>query len=159
MPAVDAEPAHESPACVALAQLILESYAAVLGTSLLPMSGSALDRARALYDAPRVVLAHGTGPDPCFDYGNRQAQRLFELTWSELLALPSRLSAESVDQAERQRLLDRVAARGYIDDYTGVRVSRSGRRFRIVNATVWNLIDTSGEHRGQAATFAEWTPL
>lgn len=150
---------HESPDAVARAQLILESYTRVVGKSLLPGAGAPLERARQLYEAPRVVLAHGTSADPCFDYGNRLAQELFELSWSELLALPSRLSAETVDQSERQRLLDAVSSRGFIDDYAGVRVSKSGRRFRIRNATVWNLIDEAGERRGQAATFAEWTPL
>lgn len=149
----------QSPATLALARLILESHERVVGTSLLPGAGNSLEDARALYDAPRVVLAHGLGHDPCFEYGNRLALELFELDWAQLLAMPSRLSAESVDRAERQRLLDAVSARGYIDDYAGVRVSRSGRRFRITRATVWNLIDATGERRGQAATFAEWIPL
>ena len=53
-------------------------------------------------------------------------------------------------------LLARVAAHGYIDDYAGVRVSRTGRRFGIEGATVWNLIDGEGRHQGQAATCAVW---
>lgn len=159
MSAGSVEPSPESPPKLQLARLILESHERVVGKSLLPVSGSPLERARALYDAPRVVLAHGVGADPCFDYGNRLAQELFELGWAQLLALPSRLSAESIDQAERQRLLDAVSSRGYIDDYAGVRISSSGRRFRIARATVWNLIDAAGERHGQAATFAEWTPL
>ena len=161
-PAMSAGPldaAPESPPIVELAALILDSYARVVGKSLLDAGASPLERARALNAAPRVVLAHGTGDDPRFEYGNRQALQLFELSWAQLLAMPSRLSAESVDRAERQRLLDAVATRGYIDDYAGVRVSRSGRRFRIARATVWNLIDGAGERRSQAATFAEWTPL
>lgn len=149
----------ESPRTLALAQLILDSHERVVGKRLLSVAQDPLERARALYEAPRVVLAHGLGSDPCFDYGNRLAQQLFELSFGELLTLPSRLSAEMVDQAERQRLLDAVSARGFIDDYAGVRISSSGRRFRITRATVWNLIDATGERRGQAATFAEWTPL
>jgi len=150
---------HESPAAVARAELILDSYARLVGRPLLSAPPTPLERARALYEAPQVVLAHGVGPDPCFDYGNRRAQELFEVSWSELLALPSRLSAERVDQAERQRLLDAVAARGYIDDYSGLRISSTGRRFRISDATVWNLIDAAGERHGQAAAFASFTPL
>ena len=159
MSRLDAEPAHESRGALSRANLIVDSYARVVGKTLLPEGGTLLVRARALYEEPFVVLAHGLGPDPCFDYGNRTAQRLFELEWSELLLLPSRLSAETPDRAERQRLLNAVSARGYIDDYSGIRVSRSGRRFRITNATVWNLVDEGGELRGQAATFAQWTPL
>jgi predicted DNA-binding protein (UPF0251 family) len=55
-------------------------------------------------------------------------------------------------------LLERVAAQGFIDDYTGVRIAKSGRRFRIQRATVWNLVDSSGRRVGQAATFADWVP-
>jgi hypothetical protein len=40
-----------------------------------------------------------------------------------------------------------------------VRVSASGRRFRISGATVWNLVDEQGWRRGQAAAFAEWQYL
>jgi hypothetical protein len=46
-----------------------------------------------------------------------------------------------------------------VDDYSGVRVSKSGRRFRIERAIVWNLTDAAGTHCGQAASFDRWTPL
>ena len=50
-------------------------------------------------------------------------------------------------------------ARGYIDDYSGVRISRTGRRFLIERATVWNLTDDRDQLCGQAATFHEWRYL
>jgi hypothetical protein len=53
-------------------------------------------------------------------------------------------------------LLEQVATRGYIDDYSGVRISKSGRRFRILRATVWNVHDRLGRPLGQAATFTDW---
>jgi hypothetical protein len=104
-----------------------------------------------------VIVAHGSGPDPVFFYGNPAALRLFEATFAQFTAMPSRLSAEPVLREERERLLARVRAHGFIDDYSGVRVSLSGRRFRIARATVWNLADATGEVHGQAATFTEWT--
>jgi hypothetical protein len=115
--------------------------------------------AEALWSAPRVVLAHGLGPDPRFFYGDRLALELFDVTPQQLLQMPSRLSAESDDRAERARLLDQVNRCGVIEDYAGVRVSSTGRRFRIAQATVWNLIDAAGELHGQAATFDQWTRL
>jgi len=148
-----------SPASLAQARLILESHRQVVGRELLAVCGDDSERASALYHADLVVLSHGLGPDPRFNYGNRLAQQLFELSWDELVALPSRLSAEPVNREERQRLLDTVSARGYIDDYAGVRISKSGRRFRITGATVWTLVDEAGVVRGQAAAFANWTPL
>ncbi len=71
--------------------------------------------------------------------------------------LPSRLSAEPLLREERARLLERVTRDGLIEDYAGVRIASTGRRFRISNASVWNLIDETGEAVGQAAAFAEWT--
>jgi hypothetical protein len=53
-------------------------------------------------------------------------------------------------------LLEAVTRHGFIDDYRGVRVSQSGRRFLIENATVWNLLDEAGAPYGQAATFSVW---
>jgi MEKHLA domain len=144
---------------MARACLILDSHERVVGRPLLSVRGSDEARARALYEANVVVLAHGVEPDPIFDYGNLLAQQLFEFPWEELVRLPSRLSAEPMNREERQRLLDAVAQRGFIDDYAGVRISKSGKRFRIAGATVWNLLDAEGARRGQAATFSSWTPV
>lgn len=138
------------------AALLIRSYRHWTGRDLLPPSP---DPALALYEAPFVVLAHDTAPDPCFTYANLTAQRLFEMPWGKIVDLPSRYSAEAPARAERERLLARVAAHGFIDDYAGVRVAASGKRFQVRNATVWNLIGEAGEVVGQAACFAEWTPL
>ena len=140
------------------AALILASHQRLTGRALLP-SATAVEDGYRLYHAPLVVLAHAAAPDPVFFYANRAAQTLFEMDWDAMVALPSRLSAEPLARAERQRLLDRVAAQGYIDDYTGIRIARSGKRFLIERATVWNLIGAAGQVVGQAAAFADWTPL
>jgi hypothetical protein len=138
------------------ARLLCDSYRRLTGRDLLPDGD---DLARRLFEAPFAVLSHGGGHDPLFTYGNRVALALFELTWAKLLAMPSRLSAEPLEQAERARLLARVAEHGFIDDYAGVRISRTGQRFRIEAATVWTLTDAAGLSRGQAATFNRWSPL
>lgn len=140
-----------------LVACLLESHRRLTGRPLLVATGddSREAAARRLYDAPCVVLAHDAATDPRFTYANRAAQRLFEMPWSEIVGLPSRLSAEAPAREERQRLLEQVAARGYIDDYCGVRVSKSGRRFRILRATVWNVHDGLGRPLGQAATFTD----
>ncbi len=135
---------------------LLESYRHWTGRYLLTPAPAPGETARRLYHAPFAVLSHGPGEDPCFDYGNLRAQELFELPWDELVRLPSRRSAEPVDQASRAELLARVARDGYIDDYSGVRVSASGRRFRIEQAVVWNLLDEDGRICGQAASFSKW---
>ncbi len=140
---------------------LLASHLELTGQPLLAgePGESDTDLARRLYEAPFVVLAHHEQPDPCFNYANLAAQQLFERTWDEFIGLPSRLSAEAPERGERERLLARVASHGFIDDYSGVRISSSGRRFRILRATVWNVNDTSGRHIGQAASFSEWVPV
>ncbi len=58
---------------------------------------------------------------------------------------------------ERAKLsLEAVTRHGFIDNYAGIRISKSGRRFEIFRATVWNLVSKAGEPCGQAATFSEW---
>jgi hypothetical protein len=115
------------------------------------------EAARFAFRARFVLVSHDTTPDPIFTYGNEIALALFGLTWEEFTALPSRLSAGPVSREERARSLEQATARGFIEDYQGLRIARGGRRFRIEQATVWNLIDLSGLIRGQAATFAHWT--
>jgi hypothetical protein len=112
-----------------------------------------------LYEAPFAVVAHDTCADPIFAYANRMAQNAFEMNWAEITSIPSRQSAEPVLQDERQSLLQRVHQFGYIDDYSGIRISKTGKRFWIRNATVWNLIDTNGARVGQAARFDHWDYL
>jgi len=114
------------------------------------------EQARRLFYAPFVLLSHNTAPDPILNYANRAALTLFELTWEELVNLPSRKTAEPSEQEERERLLAMVSRQGYIDDYRGVRVAKSGRRFFIHQATVWNLLDDNGIFYGQAAMFRHW---
>ncbi len=114
---------------------------------------------QACWSAPRVIVAHGTEADPVFFYGNALALERFELDFTAFTRLPSRYSAEPLLREERDALLARVHARGFIDDYAGVRVSASGRRFRIERAVVWDVHDESGQRHGQAATFEHWVPL
>ncbi len=142
----------------ASATFILASHRLLTGQALLSISDKD-DAGRALYDASLVVLAHDVASDPVFFYANRKAQQLFEMSWDEMVSLPSRHSAESPARSKRQRLLDQVARQGYIDDYSGIRVSKTGKRFLIERASVWNLMDAAGQVVGQAAAFATWIPL
>jgi len=133
--------------------LLTDSYARLVGKPFVPPGKDA----DWLYrDAPFVVLAHSTEQDPKFIYANTAAQACFEYSWEEFTSLPSRLSAESPDQAERQALLDEVARNGFLSGYRGLRVAKSGRRFIIEDGVVWELIDRQGMRHGQAATFLSW---
>ena len=123
---------------------------------LLPGSFSAMELAEKIFHAPFVLVSHGTAADPVLNYGNAPALALWEMSWAELTCTPSRFTAEVPNREERARLLAAVTANGFIDDYAGIRISKNGRRFRIAQATVWNLLDESGKYAGQAAMFAHW---
>lgn len=142
---------YRAPAVAARISLIAESFARLLRR---PLVVPCEDVIAALWEAPNAIVAHGVETDPVFFFGNRAALAAFDCDVADFTAMPSRLSAEAPLRDERQRLLDRVARDGFIDDYGGVRVSARGRRFRIARAVVWNLIDDRGVRRGQAATFA-----
>ena len=132
------------------------TFHALTGRHLIDPALSPEAAAAALFHAPFVVLSHDTAPDPILTYGNLTALKLFALTWEELTEMPSRLTAEAPNRAERARLLAEVTAHSFIDNYSGVRISSTGQRFLIERATVWNLTDNEGQRCGQAATFREW---
>ena len=104
------------------------------------------------------MLAHDDEADPRFVYANRAALRCFEYTWDELIGMPSRLSAEAPNRAERDALLSSVAEKGYARGYRGLRIAKSGRRFWIEDVTVWNVLDAHGNPCGQAATYRRTSP-
>lgn len=140
------------------ARLILANYRRLLGRDLCGISGGAH---KELFAAPCAVLS-ALGPfgsDHKFNYANRAALELFEYSWDELMGKPSSASAEPAHRDERRKLLDEVGRRGFIEDYSGIRIGKNGRRFRIKNATVFNLSDDTGNYLGQAAAFADWEPL
>ena len=67
---------------------------------MLDVNGSPLETAKALFEASFVLASHGTELDPIFNYGNRKALELWELSWEEFTRIPSRRSAEEVVQEE-----------------------------------------------------------
>jgi hypothetical protein len=141
-------------------RLLADSYKRLLARTPPFLEGLGGDGPDWLYSsAPDCVLAHSTAPDPLFIYANKAAQTLFEYEWDEMIGMPSRLSAEAPNRAERQRLLDAVARDGFATGYSGIRISKSGRRFRIEDGVLWQLRDASGTRHGVAATFSHWTPV
>lgn len=138
-------------------RLILDSYRRLLGHDLISPCD---DPVTGLFNAPRAVLSAlgPLGSDHLFNYANRTALEIFVYSWDELIGQPSSTSAAPVHRDERRRLLDEVSRHGFIENYSGIRTSKHGRRFRINNATVFNLLDRGGNYVGQAATFEDWTP-
>src|SRR5580704_17778576 len=115
------------------------------GRQLLAGNFSEGELAEKIWAAPFVVVSHGTQADPVLNYGNRAALALWEMSWEEFTRTPSRLTAEAPNREERARLLEAVTFKGFSDNYSGIRISKSGRRFEIFQAAVWNLVTETGE--------------
>jgi hypothetical protein len=135
---------------------LANSFKKWTGRDLLPGNFSPGELAEKIFNAPFVVVSHGTQADPILNYGNRAALTLWEMSWEDFTRTPSRLTAEAPNREERAKLLEAVTRKGFSDNYAGIRISKNGRRFEISRATVWNLVSETGEPCGQAATFSEW---
>ena len=141
------------------AELILSSLIRMTGRNLVDPALSDKERYRSLFEAPYCVVSHNAERDPIFNYGNKAALALFEVNWADFINLPSRLSAEQEIREEREQLLARVSEYGFIEDYKGVRISSSGKRFLVEDSIVWNMVDEYGLYRGQAAVLYKWSKL
>ena len=149
----------ESPDWILQIRRMLNSYARFTERELIERSGDDLEDARHAFLAPFVIVAHGTESDPLLNYGNAAALELWEAEPHDLIGMPSRKTAEPQHRDERARLLEETTRRGFFEDYRGIRISLSGRRFEIHSALVWNIVDENGHAAGQAATFSDWTFL
>ncbi len=134
-------------------RLILSSYRHWTGKALCPEDPSGEKLVKAVFFAPFVVASAGTEKDPVLNYGNQKALELWEMDWKAFTQTPGRHTAEAMEREARQKFLETVKRQGYVDDYKGIRISSTGRRFEIQQATVWNLIDKDGSFAGQAVTF------
>ena len=148
-----------NPAIVEWSQLLLNSFRHWTTRELLERVGDPDCQAHKLYRSPFVVVSHGMEEDPLLNYGNQVALELWELTWEKLITTPSQLTAEPINRAEREWMLEQARTRGYLDTYRGVRITSTGRRFLVENALIWNVVDAKGQRVGQAATFSQWTWL
>ncbi len=136
-------------------KLLCDSYEHLLSRDLMENCQNDVEIARQLFHAPFALVSHNAESNPIFNYANLKALALFEFSWEDFTQTPSKLSAEPVNQAEREKLLAQVTELGYIKNYAGIRISKTGKRFMIKNALVWNLTN-NGIYQGQAACFAEW---
>jgi MEKHLA domain len=147
------------PRVIQWTQYLLDSYAHWVTQELIARDGTSADQAKRLFSCPFAVVSHGSQDDPIFNYGNQTALDLWETNWHQFTQTPSRLSAEPINREERARMLAQAGTQGYLSDYRGIRISRSGQRFLVAHATVWNIQKPDGTLVGQAATFSKWTYL
>ncbi len=144
------------PQIISWTQILLDNFEQVLGYELIPRKGNEIKQAQQLFQADFVVVSHGIEADPVLNYGNQTALDLWVMDWQSFTQTPSRLTAEPVNRAQRAAMLEQAQVKGYIDDYSGVRIASNGQRFDIKQAIIWNLSDLQGQKLGQAATFCQW---
>jgi hypothetical protein len=146
----------QQPDILQHSQRLLQSFRYWTGRSLLTPESTSAETAQKLFEAPFVVVSHGTQLDPILNYGNRKALELWEIDWEQFVQTPSRQTAEPIEQQERARLLEQARTKGYIDNYQSIRISSSGRRFWIQDVVIWDVLDEQNVRCGQAATFSHW---
>jgi len=146
----------QQEAVIRHSQRLLYSFQHWTGRSLLDTSGSLAEIAQQLFEAPFVLVSHGMELDPIFNYRNQRALELWELDWEQFTQMPSRKTAEQVVQEERDRLLAETTTNGF-SNFSGVRISSTGRRFQIEDGIIWNVLDEQNQRCGQAAVYSKCT--
>ncbi len=150
------------PAIIEWSQLLLNSYNQLLGRQLIERNSNPEKEAEALFFAPMVIVSHGKEINPILNYGNQTALNLWEMSWEEFTQTPSKKTVNSLNSEElkqRSQMLEEAQNKGFIENYRGVRVSRTRKQFLIENAIIWNVIASNNQKLGQAATFSSWTYL
>jgi len=143
---------------VEVATAILASYRDRVGGDLVTPSGDAIEDARALFGLDAVVLCHDAATDPVFIYANAAAAALWRMEVSELIGMPSRLTAAEDQREARASMIGQATTTGVLQGYSGERVASDGTRFVISNATLWAVDGLTGRP-GLAASFTDWRPL
>lgn len=133
--------------------LITSSLKKLAAIEIVDFSLSLERQAEQAFKADYVLLAHNGAKDPIFNFANQKALNLFEMPWEEFITMPSKYSAESDVWEKREKLLADVAEHGCSKNYSGIRISKTGRRFEIKNAIIWNVHDLENNKIGQAAVF------
>lgn len=151
-----AQPSEENDFLADYIAILCDNLKRHTGKTLITPAADSRTTAKMIWHAPFVLASHTADSNPLFAYANRTALKLFEMDWSQLVRTPSARSAEAVHQTERTELLEKVDKKGYIDNYSGIRISARGRRFRVKNVIIWNLKDNRGQRVGQAANFSDW---
>ena len=131
---------------------VLNSYTRLTGRRLIQRINPHKDLLN-IETASFVLVSHNDSKSPVLNYGNQFALSLWEMSWDDFVKTPSSATAEIDLRESRSEMLKVVSNHGYFDNYEGIRISSSGKRFKIKNATIWNINDDVGYFKGQAAYF------
>ncbi|MFA9456866.1 MEKHLA domain-containing protein [Halalkalibacter sp. AB-rgal2] len=131
------------------------SFKRWIGRDLIPLDKNK-NYLQQFMESKTVILSHGIEADPILNFGNQAALTLWEMDRATFLKTPSRLTAEPTERTAREHFIRQVKENNFVDHYTGIRISNTGKRFYIKQAIVWNMIDEKDHYYGQAAAFADY---
>lgn len=148
---------YKLPHIMTLSQLMADSYKRWTGWELV----GGRDIPYALYFAPFPITSFGTQDDPLIQYANLAALEAWDTTWIDFIGMPARVSTQpdQTMQNDRYALIQRAKEKGWAMNYTGERISRTGKRFQILNTVLWQLEDAQGHDYGYAARIGSWSQL
>jgi MEKHLA domain len=134
--------------------IMLENLKRWTGYDLIEDYGFSLDKlGQQVFEADFYILSQDNTADPILTYGNQWVLDLWEVSWEELTTMYSRTTAKLVDRSARAAMMERVKIHNYINKYNGIRVSKTGTEFQIIDGTIWNLFTDKVDFYGQAAWF------
>ena len=128
---VGPSPMWYSDSMVDHASNLIKSFFYVTGgKELVPMrilENDPTEAAKLLFFLPdRVVVSHGNQKDldgPVLNYGNSAALKRWGASWEELTNMPSKYTAETVEQSARAEFMRKVTDDGVVENYSGVRIA------------------------------------
>ena len=110
---------------VRLVSCILTSYERAYGIPLLACQAYedlSLSRAQEVFSMQIPLLAHDIRLDPLITYVNAKGLYLWARTWSEMVGMPSKITASEDDYQERLKALNHAKYLESIQGYTAIRV-------------------------------------
>ncbi len=148
-----------NPKTIRIVNLLLSSHERAFGKKLIKyqtLQNSQRLHSQELFSIDMPVMAHDTSNDPCLNYANAAALKLWCRNWNEMIGMPSRLTAPINERRQRKDVLSQALNQDAVKGYQGIRIDRKGRKFLISNARIWTIWDEKGLFFGQAATFSNW---
>ena len=136
-------------------KILLDSFEKLVKKQIIVRTGDSAKDLKLIEESEFVLLSHNGEQDPKLNYGNQFALDLWELNWDDFIKTPSRETAEIDLRTRREEVLKIVKEKGFYDKYEGIRISSSGKRFKIKNAIIWNVLNESEVRIGQAAYFTD----
>ena len=134
-------------------KILLDSFEKLVQKQIIVRTGDPTKDLKLIEEGAFVLVSHNGEEDPILNYGNQFALDLWELNWDDFIKTPSRKTAEIDLRTRREEVLKIAMIKGFYDEYEGIRISSKGKRFRIKNAIIWNVLNKHNGRIGQAAYF------